>query len=182
MAYEIELKVLLEDKDVVLEALRKRGCIWEKPKRQCDKIYYKKDYTDLRTKKDIFLRIRNEDNNSILTFKQILNDLEVVEFESVIGSPSEIAKMIPFLGFEEYVSINKMRTSGKLNNLTICFDAVEDLGYFLEIEIIVEQNEERERAKQELQSFLLSLGISPEQICKKRYHTMLYELQNKRRK
>ena len=47
MAYEIELKVSLEDKDFVLETLTKRGCNWEKSKKQYDKIYYKKDYTDL---------------------------------------------------------------------------------------------------------------------------------------
>lgn len=54
MAYEIELKVSLEDKDFVLETLTKRGCNWEKSKKQYDKIYYKKDYTDFNSRKDIF--------------------------------------------------------------------------------------------------------------------------------
>lgn len=126
--------------------------------------------------------IRYEDNNNILTFKQILNDLEVIEFESLIGNPSEIAKMMPFLGFEEYVSISKIRMEGRLNNLSICLDKVDELGYFLEVEKIVEESKEREKAKKELQNFLLSLEINLEQICHKRYHTMLYELHDKGRK
>ncbi len=182
MAYEIELKVSLEDKDFVLETLTKRGCNWEKSKKQYDKIYYKKDYTDFNSRKDIFLRIRYEDNNNILTFKQILNDLEVIEFESLIGNPSEIAKMMPFLGFEEYVSISKIRMEGKLNNLSICLDEVDELGYFLEVEKIVEESKERDKTKKELQNFLLSLEINLDQICHKRYHTMLYELHDKGRK
>lgn len=181
MAYEIELKVSLDDKDNILNVLTNRGCNWKNSKKQYDKIYYKKDYTDINSKKDIFLRIRYEDNNSILTFKQILNDLEVIEFESSIGNPCEIVKMMPFLGFESYVSINKVRMEGELDHISICFDEVEDLGYFLEVEKIVEKTTERNNAKKELQNFLLSLGIDLEQICHKRYHTMLYELHNKGR-
>lgn len=58
---------------------------------------------------------------------------------------------------------------------------MDQLGYFLEVEKIVENNKERNRTKKELQNFLLSLGINLEQICHKRYHTMLYELHNKGR-
>lgn len=97
MAYEIELKVSLKDNDIIFETLSKRGCNWKKSKKQYDKIYYKKDNTDFNSRKDIFLRIRCEDNNNILTFKKILNDLEVIEFESMIENPSEIAKMMPSL-------------------------------------------------------------------------------------
>ena len=157
------------------------GCIWERKKRQYDQTYYRKEFMDTNSEKEIFLRIRQEDNNNhILTLKQILNNMEVIEYESTIGNPDEIIKMIQLIGFEEYVTINKLRTEGKLNNFSICIDEVDDLGEFLEIEMLVEDNCERETAKKDLQKFLLSIGINCEQICNKRYHTMLRELYKRR--
>lgn len=181
MAYEIEYKVFLESKLDIINMLTNIGCIWGKKKRQYDQTYYKKEFTDANSEKEIFLRIRQEDNNNnILTLKQILNNMEVLEFESTIGNPDEIAKMIRLIGFEEYVTINKLRTEGKLNSFSICLDEVENLGEFLEVEMLVEDNCERETAKKEIQNFLLFIGINSEQICTKRYHTMLRELYNRR--
>lgn len=181
MAYEIELKVFLKDKDTIIDALTSRGCIWKEKTRQYDKTYCNKRLTDVEpNNKDIFLRIRHEDNNnSILTLKKILNDTEVIEFESTVGNPEDISKMIQLIGFQEYVVINKIRMEGKLDEFLICIDEVEELGTFLEIEKVIEDDNKRDKTKKELQRFLLSLGIDLEQVCNKRYHTMIYDLHNK---
>lgn len=177
MAYEIELKVFLENKLDTISTLTNMGCIWGRKKRQYDQTYYKKDLMGAKSEKEIFLRIRQEDNNkNILTLKQIINNMEVLEYESTIGNPDEIAKMIQLIGYEEYVTINKVRTEGKLNNFTICLDEVENLGEFLEVEMLVEDNCDRNAAKREIQKFLSSIGVNYKQICNKRYHTMLREL------
>lgn len=177
MAYEIELKVFLKDKDNIIKSLEKKGCIWYVEKKQHDKVFYKKEFANNISTNDIFIRIRYENNNSILTLKQILNDTEVKEFESTVGNPNEIIKMFQLLGFKEYVKINKTRIEGKIKDFSICIDEVENLGSFLEIEKITEREDKRAEINLELQDFLLSLGISLEQICNKRYHTMIYELQ-----
>lgn len=174
MAYEVEMKVYLENKEYVVNLLTNIGCSWEKEKVQYDRIFYKKDMEN----QELFFRIRNENNvNYILTLKQILNEVEVVEFESSISDPNEVMKMILKIGFKEYVTINKSRMEGKVNNFSVCVDNVEGLGDFLEVEKIVLESCERDDAKRELEMFLFSLGIKTDRICKKRYHTMICELQ-----
>ncbi len=173
MAYEIELKAFLQNKDTIVKTLTNKGCIWKKEKKQYDKTYYKKesDYNDL------FFRIRCEDDkNYTLTLKQILNSIEVIEYESTIGNPDAISNMIQQIGFEEYVTIKKIRVEGKLDDFSICLDEVADLGSFIEVEKIVEENSERENAKKEIREFLSAIGVNLDHICSKRYHTMIFEL------
>ena len=178
MAYEIEIKVRLENRDTIINKLAQKGCVWISQNRQYDKIYSQKNKN--LNSEVIFMRIRHENNEDILNLKQIVDSTEVVEFESFIGSPDEIEKMINLIGFEEYITVDKIRLKGRLNDISICVDDVKRLGFFLEIEKIVKSKDECDRTKIMLQNLLISLGIGLEQICNKRYHTMLYELKQKK--
>lgn len=178
MAYEIEIKVRLENMDTIINKLAQKGCVWISQNRQYDKIYSQKNKNI--NSEVIFMRIRHENNEDILNLKQIVDSTEVVEFESFIGSPDEIEKMINLIGFEEYITVDKIRLKGRLNDISICVDDVKRLGFFLEIEKIVKSKDECDRTKIMLQNLLISLGIGLEQICNKRYHTMLYELKQKK--
>lgn len=167
MAYEIEIKAFIGDKHHIMSVLTDKGCIWGETRRQHDEVYHMQN-------QEIFFRIRSENNKNLLTFKKIIDNLEVVEYESEIGNCEEVKRMILALGFEEYVIINKERTTGKLDEFNICLDEVESLGNFIEAEKIIEDESKRKSTKRELAQFLLSLGINEEQVCNMRYHTMLY--------
>lgn len=176
MAYEAELKVFITDKSFVFQKLTQMGCVWGKVKRQYDKIYCKKEEASIQSENyKLYLRIRHEENRSILTLKQILDQIEVIEYESAVENSCEVIKMIHLLGFEELVTVKKVRREGKLGDFSICLDEVEELGSFIEIEKIVENDQNRDKVKRELFEFLKQIGAGLEQICEKRYHTMIYE-------
>ena len=182
MAYEVEVKAYVQNKNTIVNKLSELGCQWKHKKKQYDVIYHNFQQRDISSQKAIFFRIRMESGKQkFLTMKQILSKTEVVEFESSIGNPKEITKMIETIGFKEYVIVEKERLEGTFENFLICVDKVKKLGNFIEVEKLVQDVSEMEVAGQQIQRFLQLLEIEPEQICDERYHTMLYELENKQK-
>lgn len=182
MSYEVELKVKIENYADMLEVLNQRGCIWEKTVRQSDRIYYQPSRQNTSGERDLFFRIRSENGRHILTLKQILDSTEVVEYESLIGNEKEVEKMLYLLQFEDYVTVAKTRKTGAVGDITICMDEVDQLGCFMEVEKVVASDGEREKARKELNGFLEELGTGKGQVCDKRYHTMMRELDAERKR
>ncbi len=176
MSYEVELKAHVKEKERLLNKLSEMGCCWDDEKTQYDRIFYKPDDTALNLKGDVFLRIREESGQEkFLTLKRIQSKTNVIEFESMIGNSDEVARMLREIGFSKYVEIEKNRMEGKIADIVICIDEVKGLGCFIEVEKIVHNDSEIESAEQKVREFLLSLGVNLDQICDKRYHTMLHE-------
>lgn len=57
--------------------------------------------------------------------------------------------------------------------MTACLDQVEDLGTFLELEIIVENNDEKEQALSVLLDLIKRLGYKKEDLIRRSYLSML---------
>jgi len=181
MPYEIEVKASVDNLDIIKEKLSGRGCIWLKQIHQCDRIYsvyWTQINNEMRER--VFLRVRSENGiDNILTFKCVLDSMEVVEHESTIGQPQEVIEIIKWLGFKEYAIVNKRRLVGKLNGYNICLDDVDELGCFIELERIADEESLRVSIKNSLQGMLASLGIDEKQICNERYHVMIHNLRKR---
>ncbi|MCC8089516.1 MAG: class IV adenylate cyclase [Rikenellaceae bacterium] len=181
MSYEVELKVKIDDYDSMEDALSRIGCVWEKTCRQADKIYYRPGRMEKKEEQTLFFRIRSENDKHILTLKQILDNTEVIEYESAVENRQDVENMLYLLGFEDYVTVIKTRKTGMADGITVCMDKVEELGSFMELEKVVALDEERESAREELRCFLNRLGVGMEQVCDKRYHTMMREYDAERK-
>ena len=63
--------------------------------------------------------------------------------------------------------------------MTACLDSGEGLGEYLELEILVEQEEDRQQALQQIEERLLSLGYSMQDTTRISYLSMLEKIWEK---
>ena len=86
-------------------------------------------------------------------------------------------QLITSLGYTKQYPVIKHRQYFHKEQMTACLDQVEYLGDFLEVEMIVENEHEKEQALDEILEFLQKLGFSKEQLLRKSYLSMLQEKQ-----
>ena len=83
------------------------------------------------------VRIRKTQNKNTLTFKQYVSDSAGVkkhlEYESVVESPDEVAKMVKALSFELRMVYEKRRKTWKFREVEVVLDELP-FGLFMEIE------------------------------------------------
>ncbi len=138
----------------------------EQPKFQSDEYF---NHLQLRFElKDIALRIRQVDDLHILTFKgpnqdattKIRTEVEVMLSEEDAGKMTEM-----FLGMGMYsvAKVSKTRDTILIRwqgtNVEVCLDAVEEIGCFVELEIVVENEDDVPAAKQKLESLANKFGL-----------------------
>jgi len=173
--FEVEVKTYLSNTNRIIDILQNKGCMLETPIIQKDDVFvHKSIQSDNIPDCSSVLRIRTENDRNFLTLKQIQNSSDAIELETMIDNPNAVFEMLMLLGYKRFVAINKKRTKSKYNNFLLCIDEVDNLGDFLEVELIVEKEEEKTTALEQIHNFLKELGISKNDICHARYHIMLY--------
>lgn len=176
---EIEIKAKLVDKKRIMKELKKLGCVFESPITQDDTVYVKnvEPLENFRSNNDIFLRLRIKNNNKILfTLKRrMVNDLDAIEHEVEVSSKEKMEKALLEMGFGEAVRINKTRIITHYNGCEICIDNVENLGSFIEMEKLTDDNESPEKIQEELFNFFKSIGIPETDRVKTGYDILMIE-------
>lgn len=178
---EVEIKAKLKNRNEVLPKLEKLGCTIKKAKEQEDKIFIKKEFKnfDIPLGENV-IRLRKEDDKNILTLKKKMKDNKAsIEIESLVEDEDAISRMLEEMGYKELVFIKKKRKRYSLGRMSICVDDVENLGDFIEVEIMTEENDsKKDEALAEIEAFLEKLEISKNDYEEKRYDTLMYELNN----
>jgi adenylate cyclase class 2 len=81
------------------------------------------------------------------------------------------------MGYKMANRVVKNRRKGMVGEYEICLDEVEDLGTFIEVEKMAE--EDIEQVRKELLDFTISLGVSLEDEVKRGYDILILEKQEK---
>ena len=136
------------------------------PKKQSDEYF---NHRQLRFElQDIALRIRQVDDRHILTFKgpnqdattKIRTEVEVDFSKEDAGKMSE---MFLGLGMHSVAKVSKTRDTVLIRwegaNVEVCLDSVEEVGYFVELEIVAGNSEEIPAAKEKLESLAEKFGL-----------------------
>lgn len=166
---EVEIKARIND----LENIKKKLEHNAKLKRQYNKndVYFKKE--------DFIVRIR-EDQQYVVTFKtkKIEDCMEVSEEnEFVIENENVFIKMLQVIGFKEYFRKVKTGAEYHTDSLNLDLSLVNNLGWFLEIEKLVEKTEDIGSAKKEIVNMLKKLNLEDD-IEVRTYEQLI--LENKR--
>jgi adenylate cyclase class 2 len=180
---EIEVKAKILNFIEIQSRLEDLGCIFSESLIQKDRIYLPNgiEFPD-KTKGTLFLRIRDSNGKYIFTLKKQLDtEFENIEHEIIIDSPEEANEMAKLLGFHEVLFVSKKRIKCKYNNMEICLDNIENLGFFIEVEKMTNETDTL-NVQRELFTFLKTLGIKKEDQIFKGYATLIYELNNKSKK
>jgi len=131
------------------------------------KIMRVRDILDLET---------GELRQSLMTLK-IEGQAKLVsdEYEFAVDDGNMARQMLTALGWQEVVTVDKVRLESKTEDYTICVDKVAGLGLFIELEVLAEDNANANNIQQQMHSFLKKLNIDGE-LWKTPYDTSIRNL------
>jgi len=171
---EVEVKVGA-DHEKVRPILKKAGASKIRVEIQSD-TYFAAPHKDF-AKTDEALRIRSLDGQSVLTYKgPKLDGVSKTreELETPVDEVS-ITRILHALGFSEAGIVRKIREVFRAGEIIVCLDAVEELGEFLEVEIMAESEKNIETSTHRLFEFLKQFGFAEKDSIRASYLEMVLE-------
>ena len=97
------------------------------------------------------------------------------EYEFAVDDGDMARQMLTALGWQEVVTVDKVRLESKTEDYTICVDEVAGLGLFIELEVLAEDDANTDNIQQQMYSFLKNLNIDGE-LWKTPYDTSIRNL------
>ena len=177
---EVEIKIIVKNITQIREQLLMKGFTKGNSMKESD--YYLDDASGSIRNNDQALRIRcSQDLNSgvvtnTITYKgPKLDTISMTRKELEIHTDSLETGIEIFssLGYQKIYPVIKRRDYFHKDNISVCIDQVEHLGSFFELEIIVENESEKNAALNQLISLLEELGYQKDDIITRSYLSML---------
>ena len=177
---EAERKFRVHDPDETRMRLKELGAVYIRCEKHRD-TYLRHPSRDFR-KTDEALRIREVDGQPFITYKgpRLAGPIKIrpeIELPMVMGTLEDWLKIWGILGFVVALTVPKTREVYTMEhchrNVTITLDHVESLGYFAEIERILNDPCDIEQAQNDIQAVGQRLGLS--QVESRSYLGMLLE-------
>lgn len=158
---EIEIKARVHDQKMLEAKLAELGVKLGQPKTHHDVVFCKPGQKDYE-KGSIWLRIRTENGKKVIwTLKADTGTkLDSLEHEVEVSNGAELEKMLRLLGNDLYSDLTKTRRKAAVGDIEICFDVVDGLGAYIEVEKLVDKNADGDAVRAELWQLLTMLGIS----------------------
>ncbi len=171
MAIEVETKARLNDPELMREKLRRIAGF--------DRHFEKRDiyFAHPGSTKTLF-RLRHEGCVSTVTYKQKTreNGIEVNhEHEFSVSDERTFLGFCEYLGYIKYIEKHKTGDLFTYQQASIELSYVDDLGWFIEIECIVEDESEIHASRDKIHSILSDLEIGTDRIEERYYVEMLME-------
>ncbi len=175
---EVELKARVDNKDLLISKLEKLNFIFLKEEFQEDIIFLREDFLDKNGKildGGIVCRIRIVDGKKVFEIKEI--DRRAgggIEYKIDVSEISAARRIIKKLGFEEFFEMSKKRKYYKYEDFEIALDTIENLGDFLEVELIIEKDSQKQEAKNRCLEIIKKLELE-NNIENKKYGDLIIE-------
>lgn len=165
---EVELKFSVESLAAIGEQFTQLGAVAESKSIQSDE-YLNDPLRDF-SKQDLALRIRNSDGKYCLTFKgpkldpkaKIRREIEMPLMDE--SAATQMKSVFEEIGFFSVAKVVKQREHLAIQwqgeKILICLDNVTDVGQFVELELIVDDEVGMEQAKHKLFALAEEVGLS----------------------
>ena len=184
---ESKFKVLSSiTRDELLAILKNQLIAQISSKRQIDTVFLLPEQVDAPiTPGSKIMRVRDVLNPETGELQQSLMTLKVEgqaklvsdEYEFVVSDGNAARQMLTALGWQEIVTVDKVRLESKTKDYTICIDEVAGLGLFIELEVLTEDSVDVKNIQQQMRNFLKNLDIDGK-LWKIPYDTSIRNLQN----
>lgn len=173
---EIKLEINLSEYQTLIQLFYEKAKLLKKRK-QVD-VYYSPEGENYYDYGDRCLRIRTENQKSILCYKRIYDESlptqYIEEYETQIDDADMIQHILEALHFKREIIVDKFRVEFLYEDVyLVALDKVEGLGYFLEIEHKDEQVSIETR-NAELVGLVKKLCLDINRQNKEGYSNMLY--------
>ena len=184
---ESKFKVLSSiTRDELLTILKDQFIAPISVKRQIDTVFLLPEQVDapivpgskIMRVRDVLNPETGELQRSLMTLKvegqaKLVSD----EYEFAVDDGNAARQMLTALGWQEIVTVDKVRLESKTEDYTICIDEVAGLGLFIELEILTEDDANVKNIQQQMCNFLKNLNIDGK-LWKIPYDTSIRNLQN----
>lgn len=177
---EIEMKFRVSNYDEMKDILIKNKCILTESIFQRDSVYVS-DLTNTDSKEGSkWIRIRNENGKIELNLKRQSTKLsQSLEIEFEVLDEEKAVAFLDALDLKRWVVVEKERITSTFQNYNLCLDRVKNLGTFLEIEILTEEENNNDFYENEILEIAQVFGLSKEDRVMKHYDTMIQEKEEK---
>ena len=161
---EVELKVKVQSLEPVRRKLLEKGAVCSGRIHEHD-LYYNAPHRDFSVT-DEAVRVRYTNDHAVVTYKGAkikkfgLKARE--ELNTAVESGEVFETMLKRLGFTKTTEVNKWRENYRFSDAAISLDEVDELGPFVEIEIMAE--DENSNAAVLIQRIAKEIGVSGEPI------------------
>ena len=161
---EIELKVRISSLEAVRQQLHRLNAQFCGRMHEHD-IYYNAPHRDFAVT-DEAIRVRYTNDHAVVTYKGAKIKTSGLkareELNTLVDSGAVFEQMLDRLGFTRTAEVNKWRENYRLSGAAITLDEVEDLGTFVEIEILAEDENSNTAAR--IEEIAKEIGVSGEPI------------------
>jgi predicted adenylyl cyclase CyaB len=181
---EVELKLRVKNKTKVRSWLKQHAKFLSSS-RQIDyyfdpahKTFLFTDSKGLQTADD-YLRVRVNPKGGAVAIKRYHRELEAVgkayidEFETILGDPQKMLRILEILEFKLTATIDKKRESYSYRDFQFDCDEVKGLGFFVEVEL-KSHCKTPEAGYEKIRRLLAKIGISDWEEAKGGYVQMLW--------
>jgi adenylate cyclase class 2 len=183
MNIEVEIKVKVDNLEEIKEKISKIGKLIKAIKQIDD--YYVPCHRNFFTKKPHpteYLRIRTNPDKIVFEYTRTINIREdgdydhAEEYETEISNVEELKKILEFLDFKKFVTVEKNREYWICGGIEVALDEVKGLGSFVEAEARGDFRDNK-KAKKACIDFLENLGIKDVENTqiKKGYPELFFE-------
>jgi adenylate cyclase class 2 len=161
---EVELKVKVPSLEPIRKKLGEKGAECKGRIHEHD-IYYNAPHRDFGVT-DEAVRVRYTNNHAVVTYKGAkikkfgLKARE--ELNTAVESGEVFETMLDRLGFTKTTEVNKWRENFRYSDAAISLDEVNELGTFIEIEIMADN--ENSNAEARIERIAKEIGVSGEPI------------------
>lgn len=164
-----EIEVLVEVYDDIEEIKGKFKCFEYKGlNRTIDEYYYDPERKTLKPDEDNqlshCLRLRTKNDKYFITYKDDVFDngkwLYSNEYETSIGSIEIMKEIFNRLGLIKFIEINNRKETYLYNDYEIVLEDVKDLGTFMEVEYVTNEDVDVNLVKRQIYDFIEKLNIN----------------------
>lgn len=150
-------------------------------------LYFNGEIHDFK-KMDEALRIRKSENlttgesKAVITYKGPKLDCVSMtrkELETGVENADVCREIFTSIGFQQFFPVHKFRQYYHSGHMTACLDQVKNLGEFLELEVIVPEEKDRENALQQIEYILEKMGRRMKETIRTSYLSMLQKEKSK---
>ncbi len=187
---ELEASFILDrNEDLIFSKIKEKNFIIKEETIEEDTYYTDKEMTYIKDR--VCLRTRNTDNKRLeLTYKPKTDNKtekygkREVNIQINVEDYEDIKYVIEELGFIEYVSFKKHRkTYSKIIDNTeynIMVDEIENVGKFIELEILTDTVEKQLKLKTKLDEFVTEIGCDSLDEKKQPYRDIVKQKQEEK--
>jgi adenylate cyclase, class 2 len=172
----VEVEVRFRVDEGALDALIACGISFGSALRQDDQAYAPRGWRYGDNRIGIaFARLRTQLDEHLFTVKRPITDVRTcVETECVVSDRAAMHEALELMGFAPTVRIVKTRRSAQHGQLTFCFDELDGVGSFVEVEMLACENDDLDAVRAHMEGLLGELGIVA-RPCFDSYDTLVYE-------